>query len=267
MTKTAASPATFEVRFVGPGVQPEKIPLRAVSDVLSAVQDLASGRDPDEMAAVPPEKGIGLVDVRKGSAIYSCVSRAPDEAIQNLNRVGTMLSSTNGDTDWDELVVVLRPIEALSDVARRIGCQLEVRLGQSRKKPLFTVGREDYERISKNLLLKGDTTIIGRVERVGGATDMRCLLRVPGRSRILYCDVQGRELARRLGQHLYENIVATGTATWIHRTWKVLDFTIKDFTQPTLGDPTEAIDRLRAAGLSAWDNIEDPEAYLAELKS
>ena len=80
---------------MAPHLSPDCLPLRAVSDVLSAVQDLASGRDPYETQRVPPEKGIGLVKVRRGSAVYSCVSHAPEEARVNLTNVGALLSSTD----------------------------------------------------------------------------------------------------------------------------------------------------------------------------
>jgi hypothetical protein len=39
---------TFLVRFVGDNISPELIPLRAVNKALSAVQDIAVGRDPFE---------------------------------------------------------------------------------------------------------------------------------------------------------------------------------------------------------------------------
>ncbi|MBU4270818.1 MAG: hypothetical protein KKE86_06795 [Planctomycetes bacterium] len=258
---------TFEVRFVGPGLAPERIPLRAVSDALSAVQDLASGRDPYETPHVPLDKGIGLVKVRRGSAVYSCVSRAPDEAISNLSHVGLLLSST-GDHGGEEdgLVAALRPVESLSDVARSIGSRVEVSLVNHDGPPLFVIDKDAFQRISSRLLMHGDTTVIGRVERVGGATNMRCMMRVPGRRRALHCDVKGNDLVRRLGQHLYEQIVATGTATWIHRSWRIYRFKIRDFTQPKLGDPIEAIERLRNAGLKAWDHIPDPDALFQELR-
>jgi hypothetical protein len=35
---------------------------------------------------------------------------------------------------------------------------------------------------------------------------------------------------------------------------------------PKLGDPDEMIAKLRAAGLDAWDQIEDPEAFIRELR-
>jgi len=99
---------------------------------------------------------------------------------------------------------------------------------------------------------------------------MRCALRVPGRAHLLYCDVHSKDskdLVRRLGQHLYEQIAARGTATWIHRSWRIYEFTIQDFTQPQLGDPTKAIEQLRSAGLKAWDQIADPGAFIEDLRS
>jgi hypothetical protein len=258
---------TFLVRFVGEGIAPEKIPLRAVNDVLSAVQDIASARDPFETPHVAPEKAITLLEVGRGSAVYGCVSKAPEEAKRNLSQVAALLAS-NGETETqsDLLIAVLRPIHSLSQVAKTTNCRIEVDLLDSTTGD-FAIGEGDYTRLSRNVLLKGDTTVVGRVERAGGATEMRCLLRVPGRRRILYCNVQGRDLVRRLGQHLYEDIAATGSAVWIHRTWRIYKFTIRDFTQPKLGDAKKAIEALRKAGLSAWDTVPDPAALIEEMRS
>lgn len=261
--------ATFEVRFVAPGLRPDKIPLRAVGEALSAVQDLAAGRDPYDTPHVPPEKGIGLVDVRGGSAIYSCTSRAPDEALENLGRLGLILSEEEGaqQIDGDELVAALGPIETLSRVAKKIACRIIISPVKSRSEPLVAFSEDDYDRISRRVLLSGETTIAGTVGRVGGVTGMKCALRVHGRTRLLYCNVRNKCLVRRLGQCLYEEILATGTAVWIHRSWRVHRFTINDFSQPGLGDSVDAIENLRAAGLSAWDNIDNPEAFISELRS
>ena len=260
--------STFEVRLVAPDLIPERLPLRQVNDVLSAIQDLASGRDPFELSHVPLEKGISLTQVRTGSAVYACVSRAPDEARTNLSRVGALLASANGDEIEEEgLIAALQPIQLLSDVARVINGQIEVVLTERRDTPLFVIGGDVFPRISGRLLLKGETMVVGRIERAGGATSMRCLLRVPGRRRILYCNVQNRKLVQRLGHHLYEDIAATGTATWIHRTWRIYRFTIRDFTQPQLGDPSQALEQLRNAGLKAWDNIDNPDTFIQELRS
>lgn len=259
--------ATFEVRFVATGLAPEKIPFRAVSKALSAVQDLASGRDPFEEQQVPEEKTIGLIDVLRGSAVYRCISRAPEEAVENLSRVGILLASFDEENGHEEeLVNALRPIQSLSEIAGTVGCDVQVRLLGRDRKPLFCIAKDDYQRLSGRLFVRGETTIIGTIKRVGGATGMRCLLRVAGRRRILYCNVCSTDLVRRLGQHLYEEIAATGTATWIHRSWRIHEFTINDFAQPTIGRIPDAIKELRDAGLRAWDDIDDPEKYIQELR-
>jgi len=260
---------TFEVRFVAPNIVPEKIPLRAVSDALAAIQDIASGRDPFEEQQVSPEKGIGLLNVKRGSAVYSCVARAPNEAIDNLARLGRMLSTPETmRLDGEELVNALNPLKSLSHVAKSLECELVVtRSSKKNEEPLFAIGRDDFSRISKRLFISGETTIVGRVLRAGGATDMKCFLRIPGRRKGLYCNVKNKKLVQRLGQHLYETIAAVGTAVWIHSSWRIYEFTINDFTQPTLGDAGEAIEQLRDAGLSAWDEIDDPETFVRELRS
>lgn len=258
---------TFLVRFVGENIAPEKIPLRAVNDVLSAVQDIASARDPFLTSHVPPEKAIGLLDVQRGSAVYGCVARAPDEAKRNLGRVAAVLSPNgHAEDNSDLLVSVLSSIQSLSSVAKSTRCRIEVDLLDGQQECTFSVSEGDYTRLSKNLLLTGDTTVVGRIERAGGATGMRCLLRVPGRRRILYCNVESRKLVRRLGQHLYEDIAATGRAVWIHRSWRIYKFTIRDFSQPRLDNGGQTIDELRSAGLDAWDKVTDPAALIEELR-
>jgi hypothetical protein len=183
MTAKRISP-TFLVRMLGSDVALSKIPIRVVSTALSAVQDLASGRDPMETRQVPEEKVISLVNVSKGSAIYSCVSRAPEEARHNLRVVGRLLTESHSQTpesSEENLARTLKPIEKLSEVAKSIDCKIEVSLVGSRE-PLFVVQRDDFAKLSRKLFLEGETTIIGTVKRVGGQTGMKCALSVPGRA-------------------------------------------------------------------------------------
>lgn len=263
--KTTVKPTIF-VRFEGPNISPDTVPLHQVSDALSAIQDLASGRDAFVESRVPPEKSIGLVEVKAGSAVYSCIARAPDEARRNLSYVGRLLVDVERlDAEESSLIASINPIKALSAVAKALHCKVEVSWADDCS-PLFVVDESQFARISKKLFLTGETTVIGRVERVGGATGMRCLMRVPGRGRLLYCDVSSKELVQRLGKHLYETVAAVGTATWIHRTWWIYQFTIRDFSQPQIGDVNEMIQDLRNAGLDAWDRIDNPEEFIRELR-
>jgi hypothetical protein len=267
--KKSDSKATFEVRIEGDGVEPSRVPLRSVSEVLSAIQDLASGRDAFELPRVPDEKSIGLVEIRRGSAVYLCVAREPREAIKNLARVGKLLAAKTESAieriGSDLIAGVLRPLEHLSDVARAVGGRVRVTVAGS-SESLLDIASDDFRRFSESVLSEGPTTIVGRVERVGGATDMRCALRVEGRRKLLYCDIENQPVARRLGQQLYQRIAAEGNATWIRPTWRVLRFRIHEFSQPGIGEVNQFIHKLRAAGFDAWDDIEDPDVFIRDLR-
>jgi hypothetical protein len=124
-----------------------------------------------------------------------------------------------------------------------------------------------YDRITTSLFIEGDTAITGKVERVGGATDIRCGLRVPFQSRMLFCGVAGTDVARKLGDKLYQIVAVRGTARWLKNSWRIVSFTIRDVYQPVSGSLPEAMDSLREAGGKGWDNIDDPEAYLQEVSA
>jgi len=203
--------------------------------------------------------------VRRGSAVFQCVARRPEEATDNLRIVSSLLNNPDSIAQdlCDRLAASLQPIEHLSGIARRLGCQLIVSLANAGEE-LLAIVSDSYEAVSKRVFVTGESTVIGTVERVGGATGVRCLMRIPTRQKLLYCDVE-RDVVRRLGQHLYETIAAIGTATWLHHNWRVHSFRIHDFYQPKLAPVDAMIQSLRDAGLDAWDNIPDPKAYLERL--
>lgn len=260
--QSADTPVTFVVKFEGPAMSPRNMPLRSMTAALTALQDLASWRDSFETSKVPPEKAISLVNVREGSACYDCVSLSPTEATANFRRVGQFIVTPEAHQEDDDLGTVLSPLKSLSHVAKTCGCTVSVWTSGAAGERLLTIDSGVYERVSERAFITGDTTIIGELLRLGGATDVRCVMRVPGRRQLLYCDVEDNNLARRLGQHLYKQIVAKGCARWLNRTWRLVDFKVKEFSTPALGDADEAIRDLRNAGLSHWDSVVDPEALI-----
>jgi hypothetical protein len=100
---------------------------------------------------------------------------------------------------------------------------------------------------------------------VGGATDKKCGLRVPSQSRMLMCNVASVDVARRLGEKLYQEVAVHGMARWLKTSWRIVAFTIREVYQPKLHSASEAIEALRKAGGKGWDNINDPEAFLKEV--
>jgi len=263
------SARTFAIALTGGGVHPEKVTVRTLSEILSAVQTLVSGRDeePDEDKGtdeVPVEPdALSLIGVRKGSAVFPCVSRRLG-ALENLKRVGRFLSDPQSVED-DRFAFGLRPTKILSNAARHLDCRMGIRPLKGHDVAVITP--DTYKEVSSSLLVSGPSTVSGIVQRVGGATDTRCTLRIPGRERLLYCDVANSEIARKLGDRLYEEVVVNGTATWFQRSWTLYGFRITDMNTLKRPKLLAAMKSIWEAGGNGWDSIDNPEQAIRELRS
>jgi hypothetical protein len=263
-TQKRPSPV-FEVLFDGKGIYPELIPLGTLTQTLSAIRRLASGSaitDEDEEEGSSEDASIRLLDVKRGSAVFRFVGPSAVSDLAHLRGVGKVLEVPEelGDNDY-----VLRPIELLSTIARRLGCSVVVREADAQKAVLAKIEPTSYEQIAGRLFLTGETAISGHVERVGGATSRRCALRVAFQSRLLFCRVATEEVARQLGGKLYQDVAVAGTARWLRNSWKVVHFTINSVSQPEAGSLPEAFKALRKAGGHSWDDVTDPRLYIEEI--
>jgi hypothetical protein len=269
MTQKQPSP-TFEIHLRGPRVLPEEVPLHHLSDILAAVQRLASGRDPDDDSGdedvEETDDSIGLLKVKRGSAIFQCVARNPRVALKNLSGAGHYINDPATDED-DRYAFALKPIHTLSVIASSLECDILIRDIDKKQRFLAVVDPDSFKRVSRSVLVSGETTLIGRVQRVGGATRMRCALRVQELHRLLYCDVATQEVSRQLGGKIYQEVEARGIAKWLQRSWRLYDFRIESIKDAPERKPLrQGLEALREAGGKAWERIEDPQALLEGLR-
>ncbi len=273
--KLDSPPPVFEVLFEGDELYPEAIPLRALSDSLAAIQRLASGdkssiseetdQEEQELDQDPQDDSLRLVGIERGSARYFVAGPPPTSAIQHLRAVGKLISHPGDVEAHDDYM--LSPLERLSGVARRLNCTITLREPGEDGAVLAKIEPVSFENISKTLLVASDTSFTGKVVRVGGATALRCGLRVPFQHRLLICKVENADIARKIGDCLYEDIVVFGSAVWLKNSWRIYSFTIKDMQQPVQGSIVEAMEALREAGGKDWDLVQDPAGYLDEVNN
>jgi hypothetical protein len=255
----------FEVIFQGPGIYPEKIPLGMLTQTLSAIRRLAAGNEleeDEEEQELGDDSSIRLLDVQRSSAVFRFVGQSPTTAIQYLRQLGKALDNPEEIAEND---YIIRPVERLSATARRLDCSILVRESKNPDVILAKIEPTSYERMSQRLFITGDTSITGKVQRVGGATQVRCALRVSFQSRLLYCLVENVDLARKLGDHLYQDVAVHGTASWIKNTWRIVEFTITSIHSFKKVTISEALESLHESGGKGWDEVEDPERYLSEV--
>ena len=234
-----------------------------LSRAFSAVQRLASGNESHGEDDVElPEGNSGLVQVIRGSAIYAIANPNPERAIEHLRLTGKVLKKPEAIGDQE---FILGALDELSAVSRSQGTPIILKEPGREGVVLARILPGSFAHVSDSLLINGESTVFGRVERVGGATERKCALRVTNRTRLLFCSVETNETARQLGQKLYEEVAAKGTASWIKTTWRISKFSIRTITQPKLKPFNEMIDALRDAGGSDWDKISDPQSFLDEV--
>jgi hypothetical protein len=261
---TKSPDPVFEVVFEG--IYPEKIPLGTLSRILSAIQRLASGADSDEDEEPAEATFVGnqiqLLGVRRGSAAYRFAGDAATQIIARLRLVGDVLDDPGhvGENDY-----LLAPLERISTSAKTLGCEVRIKKPGRDGSVLAEIGPKSYDKIAKLIFVSGETSITGNVQRVGGATDMRCALRVPTQQRLLFCKVKTKEIARTLGDCLYKNVSATGQARWIKGTWHLNAFTVTGVAELKTASVLDAFKAIYDAGGSGWDEIDDPGKFLEEV--
>jgi hypothetical protein len=254
----------FDVVFTGGGIYPEKIPIGKVADALSAIRRLAAGEvigdeDDDEQEE---DGSVHLLDVqRTASAVFRFV--APALTLPRLKETGRIL---NNPDDVGQSEYILRPVKDLSAIAASLGCTVLLRDANGGHEVLATIEPNSYAKISRSMLISGNTQITGSVQRVGGATAMRCALRVSFQSHLLYCRVESATVARKLGDALYQRVIASGKARWLKNSMRIFSFTVNDVSRTKEGTLTEHLQALWDAGLNDWDKLEDPDAQLQEIR-
>lgn len=206
---------------------------------------------------------VRLIGVRKGSAVFRCVSLQPELARANLREAGAILENPEkiGERDY-----VLSPLKRLSETAKSLACSIIISDNDGRNGKLVEISEESYKSVRDVAIVSGDTSITGNVQRVGGATAKKCSLRVGFQHNLLYCSVHSKKIVRRLGQFLYQDVVVHGTAHVLKNSGKIFGFSVKDVDQPKQGSLVEAFDALWKAGAKDWQRFDDPAAFLKESR-
>lgn len=256
-------PPAFVMRMIGARVRPWAVPMRMLIRALTAVQRLVAEElvDDESEDIVVERSELHLLDVKRGSAAYPVAADDPEKVVSVLRRTGHQIDKPEGDDltyEW------LSPVEELSAIAKALQC--EIVFGEPNGTVLATIRPNTYETISPLIFIRGEASIHGKIERVGGATKMHCGMRIPNQRRMIICTVATSDLVRDLGQHIYQDVAVFGTATWFRANWKVRHFKIKGMEPPKVGTFADTLTKLRKAGGSAWDDIDDPQAILNDIR-
>lgn len=263
---------SFVVRMVGSKVRPWKVPMRKLTHAMDAVQRLIEQRDEfadDEGDESSVESTpLQLLGIVSGSAVYRVAADNPGRALSILKQTGNDINAPKS-VDWTS--ATLSSLSDLSDVAKTLGCRVEFRAvtedGKRLGDILAIIEPDTYSKISSSAFVTGETSVFGKIERVGGATKMRCGLRIPHQHRMVICKVASADLTRALGQFMYEHVTVHGTATWARRGSFLKELEIKSYDPPKSGSIMKTLEAVHSVSNGAWDRIKDPRAAIADMRA
>lgn len=266
----------FVIRLVGRGIRPWRVPMRSLAKVMQAVQRLVEQRDDgiddiESSSVVDDESGaiLHLLGVTSSSAAYAVAAPDESQVVETLHALQVDIRSPER-ADW--LDSTLSSVREISDVAKALGCEIEFRVPKFR-----TMGPGDdviakitpitFSEIEGSAYITSSTSVYAKIERIGGATDMHCGIRLPSApQKMVICRVQSAELVRELGQYIYQYVVVSGHTTWLRHNWRLKRMTINAFEPPKTGRISDTLRCVREVGGDAWDAVENPRALMAEIR-
>jgi len=264
----------FVIRLVGTGMRPWVVPMRSLTRILDAVQRLVEQREetdeespesgePTKAGVDHSERILRLLDVKSGSAVYNVAAFDGTSALQVLTDTAASIRSPT-KSEWGSATI--SSIQELSEVAKSLGCEIEFRQADGGKQfggVIATINATTFGLISASAFVSGETSVYGKIERVGGAVEMHCGLRLPDHPRkMIICRVVGGDLVRELGRYLYQSVIVNGKATWIRSTWQLKRMVITSFEPPKTGSVRNALEQIYEAGGNAWDKVKNPTAMV-----
>ena len=160
-----------------------------------------------------------------------------------------------------------RAVSALEDLQRRtkrLGSEATFRWKgkQEDTAATLTATTDLTASVPHTRRLSGDTTLYAKVERVGGKKPKVALQPLKGET--LYCSVN-EDVAKELAKRLYTEVAVRGVATW-DDDGNVVDFKVTGLLKWKPTSNYKAIIGLRNRFGDEYNNIEDPTAYIADLR-
>lgn len=249
----------IELTFRGEGITPDNLKASEVADLISSYEDALLNlivRDNPEVNL--DEVFISLINIEENSVHLKFKPKVIGTVIAAAITLNTALNSFQYETLPYKTVESLNRIWAFT---KRRNCTGEISGGENF--PTARISSETEIAITDEFFFQGDTTVYGKVERVGGSKP-RVRLRLDD-DQIVYSEIN-ESIAKRLAKNLYDVVCVKGFAKWRKENLKIEQLIVDqviDFTETSIAD---AIKSLQTVIGESWDSIDNPENYINTIR-
>jgi hypothetical protein len=256
--------ARLLIKLSGAGVSPEAVRASDLADFLvhfeKAILETALSRGEIKPEAIE-DATVSLVAIESGSEALTFALTG------EVFPGASLISRAIAEHDFSDLPVKAhQALHEISNQAARKDWTVEFVADSSRQIREAVISAEAPVPPPKIVTALGDTTIYGRLIRVGGVRP-RAMVMMADES-YLFVDLtesMAVELASK--ERLYKDVGLEGTAKWRVDTWEILEFKAKRITayQPHKTNLVKTFEALAEAAGDRWEGV-DVEQFVAELR-
>ena len=252
----------FQVKFYSKSVHPDTIRMSDLAEVLKSIEAgiVSIAKDQSETDIFEDGIGLSLVSIKEGCAAIEIQSTHPnliDPALMTFTR-----SIKRRQID-DLPSKAQSSISAIEDFSSKYHCNTHLRNNSSLKNPSAIIKQPRIIKLVEDTPLKGETTIYGRVESVGGARKPRVWIRLLDGERIGF-DVN-EEGATRFGKRIYKKIGLQGIAKWAANGTDILEFKLNEVIEYS-GTPIDKAFEELSEKIGDHLEIENVSEFISEIR-
>lgn len=249
----------IEMCFRGEGITPDNLKASEIADLITSYEDallsIIARNNPEINLE---EVFVSLIGIEEDSVHLRFKPKVFGVVLSAAIVINSAIISNQYQT------LPFKSVESLNRIwafTKRRNCSGEI--SGSEELPVARISAETEIKISDEFFYQGDTTIYGKVERVGGSIP-RVRIKLDD-DQVIYTEIKESE-AKRLAKDLYESVCLKGFAKWRKEDLKIEAFKIEqviDFAEVPF---PEAIQDLKGVIGQNWDEIVDPMDYLNSIR-
>lgn len=245
------------IKFVGRGMVPGAIRSRELADIIDSFEEMLADVVVDRHSNIEKDDVlVGLATIGDGSIRLGFNTVMVSVVVAAYLSVASAVDKNDFTSLPQSSLTALNRIVAFT---RRHHCVADL-LSPDTDERIASITPETDTKVSG--LIQGQTTIYGRILRVGGKTPRVMIETMSGAT--LSC-VVSLEIARELGERLYEFAEFSGIASWSPNDWKIAEFRIQSFTVSSTKTPEQTINELRSLVGQYFEGV-DAEAYVSSIR-